>query len=135
MRTTGTEAEIEAYLATCAKAVGYPTPGVEVGKGCHVSGRETRRSLGMRTVTGLDGKEHTYEAFETLHGAHVPFTTTAWDKPRKHPTKKLWDCEALDPVKVTERLSILEVAELEAKHAAAKEAGSDWTPVDLAVSP
>lgn len=134
MRTAGTKAVIVAYLALAKRAKGYPTPGREVGGGCHVSGVPTRRSLGMVTVLDMDGKDVTYEAWETLHGPHVPFTTHEWDTPRKHPTKPLlWDCEVLDPKDVVEPLTISERAELQTKHDNAKPAGKDWTPIPAAM--
>jgi len=131
MRTTGGRAKIQAYLATCAKALGLPRPGTETGKGPWPSNVPQRRSLGMRTVTDLDGNDVTYEAWETLHGAHVPFTTVAWDKPRKHPTKKMWDCEALDPDDARMPMTVSERTELLAKFAAAKPAGDDWTAATI----
>ena len=128
MRTTGTKAEVEATIALVDKALGLPAPGVEVGKGPHVSGVPQRRSLGMVTTTDLEGKEHTHEAWETLHDAHVPFVTTAWDKPRKHPKKALWDCAAFDPADARMPMTVAERTELLTKLAAAKPSGADWAP-------
>lgn len=71
-----------------------------------------------------------HEAFETLHGEHVPFVTTTHDRPRKHPTKKLWDCAALSVDRAKAELTTEERAELVAKYAMAKAAGEDWEPVD-----
>jgi len=132
VRTAGTKAAIEATIALSNKALGYPRQGREVGKGCHVSGAPVKRSLGMVDTVDLDGNvTGQHEAFETLPYGHVPFRTKTWDRPRKHPTRKEWDCAALDPVRVKAPLLSSEREELAAKYAAAKPATKDWEPVEV----
>lgn len=130
LRTIGTKAEVEAYIGLVSKALGLPSVGTEVGPGPHVPNESQRRSLGMVTATDLDGNEVIYEAWETLYDAHVPFTTTAWDVPRKHPTKELYDCAAFNPANAIAPLTISERAELQTKYSTAEPAKDEWTQIE-----